>query len=189
MTDDTTPERTGRLAGVPPIIRAGCITLMLLGVVSLLLAFPAIVNPAGVRCSLSRAVIEEANDDGEDFNDVETGGREAEDLECDEAIPLAEEVRRDEKSDRTVSIPSSGLIRNRGAMSAIVALGQIVSGFFTITLQRKWRTAALIFTALGVVVPVLGLLTVAVLGFVVYALGFSSASRAIWPGKPKEPKD
>ncbi|MGH2577929.1 MAG: hypothetical protein ACRDG9_09315, partial [Actinomycetota bacterium] len=131
------------------------------------------------------AVIEEANDDGEDFNDVETGRREAQDLECDEALALAEGVRRSEKSDQTVNIPSEGLIRNRGFMSAIVAVGQIVTGFFTITLQRRWRTAALVFAALGVVVPVLGLLTVAVLGFVVYALGFSSASRETWPGKPR----
>jgi hypothetical protein len=30
------------------------------------------------------------------------------------------------------------------------------------------------------------LLSVAVLGFVVYAIGFSSAAREIWPTKPRE---
>jgi hypothetical protein len=70
-------------------------------------------------------------------------------------------------------------------MSAFVAIGQMLTGFFTITLQRRWRTAALVFAVLGVVVPVLGLVTVAVLGFVVYALGFSTPSREIWPAKPR----
>ncbi len=186
MAEDKTPGgAVGGRAAVPPVIRAGCITLGVLGVVSLLLAFPAIVNPASVRCSLARSVIEEANDDEEGFNDVDTGRREARDIRCDEAITLAETVRRSEKDDRTVSIPSAALIRNRGLMSAIVAVGQMVAGFFTISLQRRWRTAALVFTALGVVVPVLGLVTVAVLGFVVYALGFSTASREIWPGRPR----
>jgi hypothetical protein len=185
MGTDKTPGDAGTRPAVPPVIRAGCITLALLGAVSLLLAFPALSNADGVRCSLARAVIADANDDGKDFNDVDTGGRAARNLKCDEAVALAEEVRRSEKSDKTVNIPSVGLIRNRGIMSAIVALGQMVTGFFTITLQRRWRTAALVFAVLGVVVPVLGLVTVAVLGFVVYALGFSSASREIWPAKPR----
>jgi hypothetical protein len=185
MGNDEAPGEAGKRPAVAPVIRAGCITLVLIGVVSLLLAFPAIVNPGSVRCSLARSVVEEANDDGKDFNDVDTGGREAGNVECDEALVLAEGVRRNEKSDKTVNIPSAGLIRNRGFMSAIVAVGQMVTGFFTISLQRRWRTAALIFAVLGVVVPVLGLLSVAVLGFVVYALGFSSASREVWPGKPR----
>jgi hypothetical protein len=185
MGTDKTPGDAGRRPAVPPVIRAGCITLILLGAVSVLLAFPALVNPGAIRCSLARAVIDDANNDEEGFNDVQTGGREAKDLECDEAVALAEEVRRGAKPDKTVDIPSAALIRNRGIMSAIVAIGQLATGFFTVGLQRRWRTAALVFAVLGVVVPVLGLVTVGVLGFVVYALGFSSASREIWPAKPR----
>ncbi len=186
MSKDTTPGDAPTRPAVPPVIRAGCVVLIGLGVMSLLLAFPALVNPGGVRCSLARAVVEDANADEEDFNDVDTGGRQVKNLNCEEAVTLAQQVRRSEKNDRTVTIPSTALIRNRAIMSAIVAIGQIVTGFLTITLQRRWRTAALIFTVLGVVVPVLGLLSVAVLGFVVYALGFSSAAREIWPTKPRE---
>jgi hypothetical protein len=183
-TDKTSGDGGGRPA-VPGVIRAGCITLIVLGVMSLLLASPALLNPGSVRCSLARAVIEDANADEEGFNDVDTGRREPRDIPCDEAVTLAQQVRRSEDSARTVSIPGTGLIRNRGIMSAIVAVGQMVTGFLAITLQRRWRTAALVFAVLGVVVPVLGLVTVAVLGFVVYALGFSSASREIWPTKAR----
>jgi hypothetical protein len=186
MSKEKTPGDAGTKPTVPPVIRAGCVVLIGLGVMSLLLAFPALANPGGVRCSLARAVIEDANADEEGFNDVDTGGRQVKDLECEEAATLAQQVRRSENNDKTVTIPSAALIRNRAIMSAIVAIGQIVTGFFTMTLQRRWRTAALVFTILGVVVPVLGLLSVAVLGFVVYAIGFSSAAREIWPTKPRE---
>jgi hypothetical protein len=184
MGDEKAPgSRDGRPA-VPSVIRGGCLALALTGVVSLFLTVPTIVNPGGIRCTIARSVIEDANDDGEDFNDVDTGGREVDDLGCDEAIALAEGIRRDEDSDRTVSIPGESLIRNRGFMSALVGIGQIVSGFMTLgTLQRRYRTAALIFSLLGVVVPVLGLVTVALLGFVVYAIGFSAAARELWPPK------
>jgi hypothetical protein len=171
---------------VAPVIRAGCLTLALLGVVSLFLAVPAILNSSGVRCSLARTLIEDANTDDKKFNDVDTGGPNADDLSCDEAVPLAEQIRRDEDSDKTVGVPSEGLIRNRGLMSAIAAGGQIFGGFMTMgTLQRRWRTVALVFTVVGVVVPVLGLVSVAALGFVVYAIGFSNAAKALWPPGPR----
>jgi len=167
---------------VASVVRAGCLSLSMLGVVTLLLAGSTIFNPGSVRCTLARTLIEDANDDGKDFNDVETGGREADALSCDEALTLAETSRRNENSDRTVSLPSEGLIRNRGLMSAVVAIGQGVTGFLTLTtLRRRHRTAALVFTALGVVVPVLGLISVLVLGFVIYALVFSGPSRELWP--------
>lgn len=186
MGDDQVPGNGTRRPGAPPVIRAGCLTLALLGVFSLFLAVPAILNPAGVRCSLARTLIEDANNDDKEFNNVDTGGPNAQDLSCDEAVALAEQIRRDADSDKTVSVPSEALIRNRGLMSAIAAAGQIVGGFMTMgTMQRRWRTVALVFTVVGVVVPVLGLISVAALGFVVYAIGFSSPAKALWPPKPR----
>jgi hypothetical protein len=166
------------------VVRGGCLALSILGVVSLLLAGPSILNPGSIRCTLARSLIDDANHDTEKFNDVALGGRQVEDLSCDEAVTLAQTIRKDADSDKTESLPSESLIRNRGVMSAAVAVGQAVTGYMTLaTLQRRARTAALVFTALGVLVPVLGLVAVAVLGFVIYAIAFSPASRAIWPGK------
>lgn len=171
---------------VAPVVRAGCLALAGLGVVSLLLIGPTIVNPNALRCSLARSLIDDANDDGKDFNDVDTGGREADKLTCAEAVALAQTSRRNEDSDKTISLPSGGLIRNRGLMSAVVGVGQAVTGFLTLTtLRRRTRTAALVFTALGVVVPVLGLISVLVLGFVIYAIAFSAPSRELWPARAK----
>lgn len=171
---------------VTPVVRAGCVALSMLGVVSLLLAMPSIVNPGSIRCTLARSYIEDANDDGKKFNDVDIAGREVDKVSCDEALPLAEAIRKDEDSDKTVSLPSESLIRNRGLMSALVAVGQAATGFLTLTtLKRRTRTAALVFTALGVLVPVLGLVSVVVLGFVLYAIAFTPASREIWPTKPR----
>ncbi len=171
---------------IPAVIRAGCLTLAILGVISLFLAVPTILNPDGVRCSLARTLIQDANDDDESFNDVDTGRREADKVACDEAVLLAEQIRRKADSDKTMSVPGESLIRNRGLMSAAVAIGQIVGGFMTLgTLARKWRTVALVFAVLGVVVPVLGLITVAALGFVVYAIGFSTVARVLWPPRPR----
>jgi hypothetical protein len=168
---------------VAPVVRAGCVALSMLGVVSLLLALPSIVNPSGIRCSVARALIDDANDDDKAFNDVDIQRREVNKVSCDDAIPLAEGIRKEEDSDKTESLPSDSLIRNRGLMSGLVAVGQAATGFLTLTtLKRRTRTAALVFTALGVVVPVLGLVSVLVLGFVIYALAFSAPSREIWPG-------
>lgn len=186
MGDDQAPGNGSGRPAFPPVIRAGCLTLALLGVFSLFLAVPAILNPSSVSCSLARTLIEDANNDEEEFNNVDTGGPNAQDLSCTEAVALAEQIRRDADSDRTVSVPSEGLIRNRGLMSAIAAGGQIFGGFMTMgTRLRKWRNVALVFTVLGVVVPVLGLVSVAALGFVVYAIGFGSAAKAVWPPKPR----
>jgi hypothetical protein len=171
---------------VPGVVRAGCVALSILGVVSLFLAVPTVVNPGNIRCSLARTLVDDANHDGKKFNDVDLGGRQVEDLSCAEALPLADGIRRDEDSDKTASVPSESLIRNRGFMSGVVAASQTVTGFLTLTtLRRRTRTAALVFVGLGVLVPVLGLLSVLVLGFVIYAIGFSPASRAIWPNKPR----
>ena len=186
MDDDRAPGRRDGRPAVPSVIRGGCLALAMTGVASLFLTVPAILNPDGVRCTIARNFIEDANDDGEEFNDVDTGGREADDLSCDEAVSMADGIRRDKDSDRTASVPGASLIRNRGFMSALVGIGQIFTGFMTLgTLQRRYRTAALVFSLLGVVVPVLGLLTVAVLGFVVYAIGFSTTARELWPPKPR----
>ncbi|MGH9039703.1 MAG: hypothetical protein ACRDZ3_05685 [Acidimicrobiia bacterium] len=186
MDDDRAPDSRGDRPVVAPVLRAGCLALAVMGLASLFLAMPSILNPGGIRCSIARTVIDDANTDDEDFNDVETGEADVDDLACEQAITIAESIRRDEDSDRTRSIPGTGLIRNRGLMSLLVAIGQVVTGFMTLgTMARRYRTAALVFALLGVVVPVLGLLTVGILGFVVYAIGFSTAAKEVWPTKPR----
>ena len=186
MDDDKAPGSPGGRPAVAPVIRGGCVVLAMIGVVSLFLTAPSIVNPGGIRCTIARALIERANTDDEAFNDVDTGGREVDDVSCDEAVALAEGIRRSADSDETRVIPGAGVIRNRGLMSALIGIGQIVTGFMTLgTMRRRWRTAALVFAVLGVVVPVLGLVTVLALGFVVYALGFGTPAREVWPPKPR----
>lgn len=186
MGDDRTPDSRGERPVVAPVLRAGCLALAVMGLASLFLAMPSILNPGGIRCSIARTLIDDTNTDSEDFNDVETGEGNVDDLPCGEAVAIAETIRRDADSDATATIPGTGLIRNRGLMSLLVAIGQVVTGFMTLgTMQRRYRMAALVFAVLGVVVPVLGLLTVAILGFVVYAIGFSAAAKEVWPRKPR----
>lgn len=179
----------GQPAPVPPIIRAGCYAVTALGLMSLLLALPSLFDAGGVRCTIARTVIEDANDDDEEFNNVDTGGTEPGDMDCDQAVALAEDIPLEEGEADTRSVPSESAIRTRGALSLVVSTGQAAGGLFTLrTLSRRARTAALAFAAAGIVVPVLGLITVAVLVFVVYALAFSQASKQIWPRPERRPR-
>lgn len=174
---------------VPPIIRAGCYALTALGLMSLLLSLPSLFDAGGVRCTIARSIIEDANGDDAEFNDVDTGGEEPGDLSCDRAEPLAEAIPLEEGEPETHSVPSEGAIRARGGLSLVVSSGQAAAGLFTLrTLARGARTAALVFAAAGIVVPVLGLVTVAVLVFVVYALAFGQASREVWPRAERRPR-
>ena len=182
MSDDDKPAPGNVAASPAPVIRAGCAALIVLGAMSLFMAVPALFDPAGVRCSVARTLIDNANNDDREFNDVDTGGMEVENLECPAAIQLAEGIRRDEDKDDTFSIPSESTIRIRGALTALVAAGQAVSGFVTVrTLSRQARMAALVLATLGLMFPVFGLVSLAVLVFVVYALAFSASSRETWP--------
>lgn len=181
------PERPS--GEVPPIIKAGCYALTALGVMSLMLALPSLFDAGGVQCTIARSLIQDANDDEAGFNDVDTGDQEPGDVPCGQAVALAEDIPVEEDEPETHPVPSEGAIRTRGGLSLVVSVGQAAAGLFTLrTLQRRARTAALVFAAAGMVVPVLGLVTVAVLVFVVYALAFGQASRQLWPRPERRPR-
>ncbi|HLF41499.1 MAG TPA: hypothetical protein VI854_08500 [Acidimicrobiia bacterium] len=175
-------EDVGAPQRVPSLVRAGCATLVALGVLSTILAGPSLLSPSSARCSLARQLVDDANTDGRDWNDVDTGGTRLKDLSCAQAIGLAERIPEKEDSDRTVSVPGEGAIRVRGAFAVGTGIGQALTGFFTLrNLRRRTRTAALVLASLGIVFPVLGIISAILLVFVAYAIGFSSASQQVWP--------
>lgn len=169
-------------ASLPAVVRAGCLTLTVLGALSVVLIGSTVLRPDPVRCSLARALIEDANGDDEDFNDVDTGERDVAGLECEEAIRLAGGIPESADGDETLSVPSASTIRVRAGLATLVGAAQAVTGYLTLrTGRRQLRNSALVFTLTGAFFPVLGLLTVAPLVFVAYAIGISPASQEIWP--------
>jgi hypothetical protein len=182
MSDDDTPAQGNGSASPAPIIRAGCVALIVVGAITVVLAVPVLLDPAGVRCSVARSLIERANGDDRNFNDVDTGGRSASDLECPVAVQLAEGIRTDEDKAATISVPSVSTIQIRNFLSLLVGAGQAASAFVTLrTLSRQARLATLVFATLGMLFAVVGVISLAVLVFAVYALTLSAPSREIWP--------
>ncbi len=182
MRDDDKPAQGDGSPSSAPVIRAGCVALMVLGALSVFLATPGLLDPGGVRCSLARTLIRNANEDGEEFNDVDTGGKQPEELECAAAVQLVGGIRKEAKKDDTISVPSASTIRIRSALTVLVGAGQVAGGFLTLrTLGHRARLAALVFATLGMLFPALGVISLAVLLFVLYALALSGPSRVIWP--------
>jgi hypothetical protein len=190
VTDDAAPPEASA-SRPPPVIRTGCIVLAALGALSFVFAGTSLLDPPAVRCSIAKALIESANEDKKDFNNVDIGDRQPDDLKCDEAIALATQIPKDREGKKRTSLPSESAIRTRASLAATVGLGQAVSGMLTLrTLDRRARTAALAFAAFGILFAALGILSAAALVFVVYALAFSTASRSIWPtGRAQPPPD
>ncbi|MGH8999770.1 MAG: hypothetical protein ACRDY7_10310 [Acidimicrobiia bacterium] len=189
---DSEPEEPGDEVGpapIPGVVKAGCYALAALSAVSLLLSLPALVDASSARCTLARTLIDDANDDDEEFNDVDTGGEEPGDLQCDQAIGLAETIPVDENEPETRAVPSESAIRARTGISLVLSLGAAAAAILCLrTMQRRARNAALAFAGVSVLVPVLGLISLGALAFVVYALFFSSASREVWPRPERKPR-
>lgn len=187
MADDDTPTGSAELTpGRVPVVRAGCLALMLLGVVSALLSLPSLISVDSVRCSIAEQMVEDANDDDDDWNDVDIGEGDVEDLSCPQAIAAAGQILVRERGDDYEKVPSDGAIRFRGLTALIVGMGQAVSGLATLrTGRREVRNAALAFSAMGLIFAVLGLISLVILTFTVYAIGFSSAAQLLWPRKPR----
>ena len=182
MSDDDKPAQGDVSASPAPIIRAGCVALIVVGAITVFLAVPPLFDPAGVRCSVARALLERANNDDKAFNDVDTGGKGVSDLECPAAIQLAERIRTDKDTDRTISVPSESTIQVRNILTLAVGAGQAASALVTLrTLSRRARLATLVFAFLGMLFAVAGVISLAVLVFAVYALTLSAPSRQIWP--------
>jgi hypothetical protein len=182
MSDEDKPAQDDVSPSPAPIIRAGCVALLVLGTMTVFLAVPGLLDAGGVRCSLARTLINNANQDDKEFNDVDTGGKTVEELECPMAIQLAGGIRKEAKKDDTLTVPSESTIRIRSAFTVVVGAGQAASGLLTLrTLGHRARLAALVFATLGMLFPALGLFSLAVLLFALYALAFSAPSREIWP--------
>ena len=76
----------------------------------------------------------------------------------------------------------------QGIVFLVIGLGQLGGAILTIrTMSKRARLVALVGAGFGIVLPVLGLLTIVILAFAVYAIFFSSDARAVFgdPGGPR----
>lgn len=169
-------------AETPALIRGACILLMIVGAVTVLFGLPVMLNPTNARCHLARVWIDQANTDKKEWNNVDIGGRKARDLPCAEALERAKTIPLNEKHTKTARLPSESAVQNQNTIVVIMGLGQAGSGFAVVrSLSRLARNLAIGFSAAGIVLQVLELLSLGVFAFVVYAFAFSPVSREIWP--------
>jgi hypothetical protein len=188
MTDDASTEAVGGAVGRPPtLIRAACLVLLLVGIGSVMFSLPVVVDPSSAQCHLARTWIDQANTDKKDWNNVDTGGRKPKDLQCDEAIRLADGIRLKEKDpSKTATVPSESTLRTQNVLAMVMGLGQAVTGFLVMrTMNRTARNLALGFSGAGIILQVLGIISLGVFVFVAYALAFSTAAREVWPRAPR----
>ena len=161
---------------------------MIVGAATVFFSAPVVLDPAKYRCQLSRVRIDDVNNDKKDWNNVDTGvdaeGQpvKPQDLPCDEAIRLAQEIPLDQKG-KKFPLPSETALATQNGIATLIGLGQALSGFSVIRkLNRQARIAAIVLSLLaGIFFPVFSLLSVGVLVFVAYAFGFSPAAREVWP--------
>jgi hypothetical protein len=155
---------------------------MIVGLVSVMFSLPVMLGPAKARCTLSRTWLDDANTDKKDWNNVDTGGTIAKDLPCPDAIRLAGQIPLNEKGTKKVTVPGESALQIQNALAAAMGFGQAAAGFIVNrTLSRRARMVAIGLSVAGTVLQVLGILSLGVFVFVVYAFAFSPASREIWP--------
>lgn len=155
---------------------------MIVGLVSVMFSVPIVLDPAKAQCTLSRTWIDDANADKKEWNNVDTGGVKAKDLPCADAVGLAKQVPANEKGTKKITVPSESALQIQNAIAVAMGIGQAAAGFFVIrTMSRRARLAAIGLSVAGTVFQVLGILSLGVFVFVVYAFAFSAASREIWP--------
>lgn len=180
---DSDPEavaapRRGRWGNA---VGAGSVALITVGILLIAAHVPVVQDPDGWLCSGARGAIERANDDDEDYNDVDLGDAgSVDDLDCDEALALAGTIRVDADSDDTLSITSSSAARTIGIVGVLIGLVLVAGGVGTVSTHNRWfRRAGLIGAV--VALPFVGLLIGPLLvGFVIWSLYFSARARAIW---------
>ena len=164
------------------VIRGACILLMIVGLVSVMFSLPVVLGPAKARCQVSRTWLDDANTDKKDWNNVDTGGVNAKDLACADAARLAEQVPLNEKGTKRIRVPSESALRIQNALAAAMGVGQTAAGFVVNrSLSRRARMVAIGLAVAGTLLQVLGILSLGVFVFVVYAFALSPASREIWP--------
>lgn len=192
MTDDASSERVGGTVARPPsVIRAACFMLLVVGLASVMFSLPVVLNASSARCQLARTWIDQANDDKKDWNNVDIGERKPKDVPCDEALVLADGIRIKEKEpEKTASVPGESALQIQNALALLMGAGQAVSGLFVLRkLSRQARSLALGFSGAGIILQVLGIFSLIVFAYVVYAFVFSPAGREIWPREPREPRE
>jgi hypothetical protein len=169
--DEPAPEPVRRRAGRPGrLVRMGCAVLALNALLLLYAGGSFLSDPAGVRCADARAAIE---DDDEDVD--------AEDISCEQAIPRALDLEDS-------NIRTESAARTQGIVFVVIAVFQLAGAVLSLrTLSKRARLLALVGAGFGIVLPVLGLLTIAVMAFVVYAIFFSADARGVF-GEPSGPR-
>ena len=191
MTDDASSETMGGSVARPPsVVRAACFMLLAVGLASVMFSLPVVLDASSARCHLARTWIDRANDDKKEWNNVDIGGREPKDVPCDEALVLADGIPvKENDPSKTASVPSESALQIQNALALVMGAGQAVAGFFVLRkLSRPARSMALGFSAAGIILQVLGIFSLIVFAFVVYAFAFSPASRELWPREPREPR-
>ena len=147
-------------------------------------------RPVGPRprrrgCTSARLAIDTANDDDEDFNDVSLPDDvdEVDDLDCDQAIELAGAIPDEEDEEADGEFTGASTFRTQGIGIAVIGLAQAVSGLLVLrTRKRLFRNIALGAAAAGILLPVLGIVSLLALAFAVFGLAFSRDAKAIWGG-------
>ena len=171
-----------RSAAAPPVIRGACILLVIVGLVSVMFSAPVVLDPANARCHLARTWLDDANTDKKEWNNVDTGGQKAKDLACPDAIRLAGQIKLKEKGTKTASVPGDSTLKSQNAIAVLMGIGQAGAGVLLMrSLGRGARNAAIAFSAFGIILQILGIFSLLVFAFVVYAFTFSPASRELWP--------
>ena len=180
--DDGAPA-DGRRLGT--WVRGGAMVLIALGLMQLFLGAQWALDPDAARCTSARLAIDTANDDDEDFNDVTLPDDvdEVEDLDCDQAIELAGAIPDDEDEEADGEFTGASTFRTQGIGITVIGLAQAVFGGLVLrTRKRIFRNIALGTAAAGILLPVLGIISLLALAFVVFALAFSRDAKALWGG-------
>lgn len=186
------PPRGVRGQATGRIFRMGCIFLVGLGVMEVFIGATRAADPDAARCQAARFDIDAANDDDEDFNDVDLpegiDDAEDDDLECNEAISLAGDIPPEEDEAADGSFTAASTFRTQGLVLAGLGLAHALAAFFTLrTRARPVRNVALVTAAAGIFLPILGIISLAGMIFVVFALAFSADAKALFPPDPSRP--
>lgn len=185
--DGAAPAGAGAAEGGRPgtMVRLGAMILVALGLMQLFLGGQWALDPDAARCTSARLAIDAAADDDEEFNDVELpdGVDDVEDLECDQAIALASAIPDEEGEEPDGDFPGASQFRTQGIGIAVLGVAQGITGLLVLrTRKRLFRNIALGTAAAGIMLPVLGIVSLLALAFVVFALAFSRDAKAIWGG-------
>jgi hypothetical protein len=164
------------------VVGYACAALVVIGVLLFTASIPRVIDPDAWVCSVSRATIDDANDDDATYNDVDLGdASDADDLDCDEAVAAAKEIPVSEDSDDTVAVASASATRWFGVVAAVLGLLQVIGGVGTVMSQsRVFRRMAITGAIAALLAPVIGFLTILVVGFIVWALVFSPTAKQTW---------